>query len=87
MDAFVLIPLQVTLLHADIYREGEPQTEVKLSESLNIHIPITCLVPPWQDWYQFYQSSLSLLFAEHFPFAYASLFLKLSHIHSHSELL
>lgn len=31
MDAFVLIPLQVTLLHADIYREGEPQIEVKLS--------------------------------------------------------
>lgn len=30
MDAFILIPLQVTLLHADIYRERESQFEIKL---------------------------------------------------------
>lgn len=37
MDAFVLIPLQVTLLHTDIYREGEPQVEVKLSVTEDSH--------------------------------------------------
>ena len=37
MDAFVLIPFQVTLLHADVYREGEPQIEVKLSVTEDSH--------------------------------------------------